>query len=89
MQATTQIVPGKQKKSFSKFFEDLKPEAAYFFPEGGERAGLFGVDIPGIISLVSFLLFLRNTAVPEFQWPRAAMPTLVALLTGHRGGEIF
>jgi hypothetical protein len=32
--------------------------------------------VPGIISLVMFLLF-------------AAMPTLVVLLTRHRGGEIF
>jgi predicted methyltransferase len=36
---------GKAEKVFQQIFEDLKPEAAYFFPEGGERAGLFVVDM--------------------------------------------
>jgi hypothetical protein len=34
---------GKVEKVFQQIVEDLKPEAAYFFPEGGERAGLFVV----------------------------------------------
>lgn len=36
---------GKVEKIFQQILEDLKPEAAYFFPEGGERAGLFVVDM--------------------------------------------
>jgi hypothetical protein len=36
---------GKIEKVFQGILEDLKPEAAYFFPEGGERAGLFVVDM--------------------------------------------
>jgi hypothetical protein len=36
---------GKAEKVFQQIFEELKPEAAYFFPEGGERAGLFVVDM--------------------------------------------
>jgi hypothetical protein len=34
---------GKVEKVFQGILEELKPEAAYFFPEGGERAGLFVV----------------------------------------------
>ena len=36
---------GKIEKVFQGLLEELKPEAAYFFPEGGERAGLFVVDM--------------------------------------------
>ena len=36
---------GKVEKVFQGIIEELKPEAAYFFPEGGERAGLFVVDM--------------------------------------------
>jgi hypothetical protein len=36
---------GKIEKVFQGIFEELKPETAYFFPEGGERAGLFVVDM--------------------------------------------
>ena len=36
---------GKIEKVFQGILEELKPEAAYFFPEGGERAGLFVVDM--------------------------------------------
>ena len=35
----------KLEKVFQGIMEELKPEAAYFFPEGGERAGLFVVDM--------------------------------------------
>jgi hypothetical protein len=28
-----------------RILDDLKPEAAYFFPEGGERAGLIVLDL--------------------------------------------
>jgi hypothetical protein len=36
---------GKVEKVFQGILEELKPEAAYFFPEGGERAGLFVVNM--------------------------------------------
>jgi len=39
------IRDGKVEKVFQGIVEELKPEAAYFFPEGGERAGLFVVDM--------------------------------------------
>lgn len=39
------IRSGKLEKVFQQLLEDLKPEAAYFYPEGGERAGHFIVDM--------------------------------------------
>jgi hypothetical protein len=36
---------GKLDKVSQQLVDELKPEAAYFFPEGGERAGLFVLDI--------------------------------------------
>jgi len=36
---------GKIEKVLMQIAEELEPEAAYFFPEGGERAGLFVVDM--------------------------------------------
>jgi hypothetical protein len=39
------IRDGKVAKVFQDILEELKPEAAYFFPEGGERAGLFVIDM--------------------------------------------
>ena len=39
------IRTGKLEKVFQQIVEDLKPEAAYFFPEGGERAGFFVINM--------------------------------------------
>jgi hypothetical protein len=39
------IRDGKVEKVFTSILEELKPEVAYFFPEGGERAGLFVVNM--------------------------------------------
>jgi len=36
---------GKLQKVFQQLAQDLKPEAGYFFPSGGERAGFFVVDM--------------------------------------------
>jgi len=36
---------GKMETVFHTILEERKPEAACFFPEGGERAGLFVVDM--------------------------------------------
>ena len=34
-----------REEFFQGILEELKPEAAYYFPEGGERAGLVVVDM--------------------------------------------
>jgi len=39
------IRTGKLEKVFHQIVEDLKPEAAYFFPTGGERGGFFIVEM--------------------------------------------
>ncbi|MEA2639500.1 MAG: hypothetical protein QOF51_894 [Chloroflexota bacterium] len=36
---------GKIGQIFQQLAEDLKPEAAYFYPDDGERAGHFIVDV--------------------------------------------
>jgi hypothetical protein len=36
---------GKVAKVFQRIMDDVKPEAAYFFAEGGERAGLIVFDM--------------------------------------------
>ena len=46
----TAIRDGKVAKVFQSLTEELKPEAAYFFPEGGERAGFFVVDMKELLS---------------------------------------
>ncbi len=39
------IRSGKMGKVVQRFMEECKPEAAYFFPDGGERASLFILDL--------------------------------------------
>ena len=39
------IRSGKLGKVFHQIAEELKPEAAYFCPQGGDRAGFFVVDM--------------------------------------------
>ena len=39
------IKSGKVEKVFQQLMEELKPEAAYFYPEGGERAGHLVVNM--------------------------------------------
>ncbi len=39
------IRSGKLEKVFAQLLEDLKPEAGYFYPGGGERAGFFIVNM--------------------------------------------
>ena len=36
---------GKVAKVVQRIMEELKPEAAYFFPDGGERGGFFVIDM--------------------------------------------
>jgi hypothetical protein len=64
------IREGKVTKVFQALSEELKPEAAYFFPEGGEWAGVFFVDpkessqIAEIAERVFFGLNARVEMVP-------------------------
>lgn len=39
------IRSGRVQQIFQQLAEDLKPEAAYFYPDGGERAGHFIVNM--------------------------------------------
>jgi hypothetical protein len=39
------VSSGKIGKIFGQLMEDLKPEAAYFFPEKGNRSGFFIVNL--------------------------------------------
>ncbi|MBI4277118.1 MAG: hypothetical protein HY660_01575 [Armatimonadetes bacterium] len=39
------IADGTIAKTIQSAFESLKPEAAYFFPEGGKRTALFVFDL--------------------------------------------
>jgi uncharacterized protein DUF3303 len=41
----TAIRTGKLAKVMHQIVEDLKPEAAYFFPTAGERGGFFVVEM--------------------------------------------
>jgi hypothetical protein len=39
------VSSGKINQIFKSLLDDLKPEAAYFFPESGQRGGLFVVNM--------------------------------------------
>jgi hypothetical protein len=43
--SNTTIRTGKLEKVMHQIVEDLKPEAAYFFPTEGERGGFFVVEM--------------------------------------------
>src|SRR5260370_39245367 len=43
--SNTAIRTGKLEKVMHQIVEDLKPEAAYFFPTGGERGGFLIVEM--------------------------------------------
>ena len=44
------IRSGKVGKVFKQIAQELKPEAAYFFPQGGERGGLIVVDMTCVVA---------------------------------------
>jgi hypothetical protein len=64
------IRSGKLQKVFRQIHEDLKPEAAYFYPEAGERTGHFVVnmtdssDVAGIAEKFFFGLDARIEMMP-------------------------
>lgn len=41
------VKSGKISKNFQSLMEDFKPEAAYFFPDEGQRSGFMVIDITG------------------------------------------
>jgi hypothetical protein len=57
---------GKVEKVFKQIAEELKPEAAYFFPQGGERGGLLVVDMTAssqIVEIAERFFFGLNAKV--------------------------
>jgi hypothetical protein len=66
--------------------EELKPEAAYFFPEGGERAGFFVVDMKDssqVAEIGERFFFSLNAKVEMI--PVMAMEDLQKGLSGVQG----
>lgn len=49
------VSSGRIGKVFQSLMEDLKPEAAYFFPENGQRGGLFVVNMVDSSDLANYL----------------------------------
>jgi len=66
----TDIASGKVAKVFQQLIEDLKPEAAYYYPEGGLRAGHFVVnmdessEVAGAVERFCFGLNAKIDLVP-------------------------
>src|SRR5947207_5619988 len=59
---------GKLEKVFKQIHEDLKPEAAYFFAQDGQRGGLFIVDMQDSSQIADFAerFFFGLNAKVEF-----------------------
>jgi hypothetical protein len=76
------IRSGKLQKVFQQLTEDLKPEAGYFFPAGGERGGFFVVDMreSSQIAQIGERFFLGLNAKVEFVPVMAADDLQKALL---------
>jgi len=66
--SNTDIRTGKLAKVFHQLTEELKPEAAYFFPTGGERGGFLIVDMQDSsqIAEIAERFFLGLNAKIEF-----------------------
>jgi hypothetical protein len=62
------IKDGTLEKAIQTLMEQLKPEAAYFMPEDGERAGMMVFDMtdPAQIPQIAEPLFLGLDAAVEF-----------------------
>ena len=48
------VKSGKLDKALPGIMEDLKPEAAYFYPDGGQRAGHFIVEMTDATQLFQY-----------------------------------
>lgn len=62
------VKDGSLAKTIQALLEDLKPEAAYFFPESGERAGMVVFDMKDSsqIPQIAEQLFHNTDAAVEF-----------------------
>lgn len=62
------IKNGSLGQTIEQLLEELKPEAAYFWPENGERAGMLIFDMadPTQIAQIAEPLFLKLNAAVEF-----------------------
>ena len=62
------IKDGSLAQTIESLLEELKPEAAYFWPENGERAGLMVFDMadPTQIPQIAEPLFLNVDAAVDF-----------------------
>ena len=62
------IKDGSLARTLESLMEELKPEAAYFWPENGERGGMMVFDMtdPSQIPQVAEPLFLNVDAAVDF-----------------------
>lgn len=49
------VASGKIQQLFERLMQDLKPEAAYFYPEAGDRGGVLFVNAKDSSELVSLV----------------------------------
>src|SRR6476619_5303973 len=82
------IRSGKVGKVIHQIAEELKPEAAYFCPQGGDRAGFFVVDMQDssqVVEIAERFFFGLNAkveltpvmAVAEIEKGLVAVPGLI------------
>ncbi len=62
------IKDGSLSQTIEALLEELKPEAAYFWPENGERGGMLVFDMadPSQIPQIAEPLFLKLDAAVDF-----------------------
>ncbi len=62
------IKDGTIGRVFESLFQDLKPEAAYFWPEDGKRAAMMVFDMadPSEVAQIAEQLFLNLDAAVQF-----------------------
>ncbi len=62
------IKDGSLAKTIEEMIEKLQPEAAYFWPEQGERGGMMVFDMadPSQIAIIAEPLFVNLDAAVEF-----------------------
>jgi hypothetical protein len=77
------ITDGTLSKTMESILNDLKPEAAYFFPHNGERSGFIVFDLkePSQIPQIAEPLFVAFNARVEFH-PAMNLEDLKKALSG-------
>jgi hypothetical protein len=75
------VIDGTMPKTIEWLMKELKPESAYFFPEGGERSGqiVFDMANPAQIVQIAERLFEALDAAVEFA-PVMNLDDLMAVL---------